>query len=243
MHSVTLVFTRGPMEGERAEYDLGALTFGREPSPQESGQVTMVLKGAESSISRNHATLLDSDEGVVLRNLSGNGTLVDGKLVLEDSVLKSGSTIRVGASHEFEVTWELVGGADAGREESSISAGALVKAGPLASPVVRALLVVYLLGILGVVGWLMTRPADGTHVADDWPALEASYTQYVTENLDETVSAMRVEKAAAIVKQLRVLRIKGRTEDVNRLCRELMAMDADINSPIYRYGAKCLGGF
>jgi pSer/pThr/pTyr-binding forkhead associated (FHA) protein len=243
MHSVTLVFTHGPMAGERAEYDLGALTFGREPAPMESGQLTMVLKGAERSVSRSHATLLDSDAGVILRNLSGNGTLVDGKLVLEDAVLKSGASIRVGTSHEFLVNWEIVGAETAGEERPTISAGALAKAGPLASPVVRALLGVYLLGILGVVGWLMTRPTDGTHVADDWPTLEPAYAEYIAENLDEQTQAARMEKAAGIVNQLRVLRIKERTEDVNHLCRELMAIDADIKSPVYRYGAKCLGGF
>lgn len=243
MHSVTLVFTQGPMKGESMQRDLGALTLGREPSALEPGQMTVLLRGADGSVSRNHATLLDEGGRVLLRNVSGNGTLVDGKLVLEDAVLRPGSKVKVGSSHEFVVEWQVVGAAASKEKSEGISTSALMNAGPLASPVVRAVLVVYLGGLLAILAWLMLGSSGDLYVADDWPELEQAYASYETPTLSNEERARRLAFAQQTVSRVRVLRIKERSADVHKLCRELMSLEADINSPIYRYGAKCLGSF
>jgi pSer/pThr/pTyr-binding forkhead associated (FHA) protein len=241
MQDVTIRFASGPMSGESGQYELGAVLLGREPRP-EPGQQSLVLRGADGSVSRSHALISDRDGKVVLTNISGNGTRVDGNLVMEEIVLKPGSTIAIGGNHEFGVEWQVVSGRERADQATGEKKQAKVtSSGPLASPLVRALLAVYLVGLVAVAGWLSWRGDGRGDIGDDWPELARAYADYEAPGVDEEEKARRARLAQAMLVRLRVLRVNERDRDVEKLCREMMRIDADTRSPIYRYGAKCLG--
>lgn len=240
MQDLRIAFARGPMAGESSSHDLGALLIGREPNP-EAGQQSLMLRGADSSVSRNHALIFDRDGEVVLQNSGANGTAVNGKLVLEETQLKPGDTIAIGANHEFRVDWQLVGSAARNASDRKEKSAPVTSSGPLRSPIVRTVLAVYLLGILAVALWFSWRGGAPEEITDDWPELGAAYKEYEPAGVDAKEKARRTRYAEAILVRLRVLRANERDEDVRRLCRELMRLDADIQSPLYRYGARCLG--
>lgn len=241
MQDLQINFTQGNMAGEAMNYAVGSLVIGREPRP-EPGQEALTIVGADGSISRNHATLADRAGDVILHNHSGNGTQVNGSLVMDEAVLKPGDVIGLGSRHSFTVHWQLVG-KQAGQEQASPKekASSVASSGLLGSPVVRALLVVYLAAILAVAAYLGWRGDGGREIRDDWPQLQQDYEQYQPQGLDEAEKLRRAEMAEAMLVRLRVLRANNRDREVTRLCQELMRLDADIRSPIYRYGAKCLG--
>ncbi len=162
MHDLHIQFTDGPMTGEHGQYELGSLVIGREPRP-EPGQLMIVLRGADPAVSRNHAIVLDVDGEVVLRNLSGNGTRVEGKVVMEEAVLQPGNSITVGQNHSFTVSWQVVGQRQAAKQKLSAgdSAAEVASSGLLGSPIVRSLLAIYLLGIIGVAAWFGLRGDGG----------------------------------------------------------------------------------
>jgi hypothetical protein len=243
MQELQISFTAGPMSGQSSLHELGSLVLGREPRPGP-GQQALLLPGADSSMSRNHLLLFDRNGEVVLENLSGNGTRVNGKLVMEQAVLKPGANIDVGSHHSFRVQWELLGGQQPSTQEkvSAVkSASSVASSGLLGSPVVRTLLVVYIAAIIAVAGYLSWRGDRKGEIRDDWPELSAAYADYQPAGLEESEKARRAQLAEAILVRLRVLRANERKEAVERLCRELMRLDADIKSPVYLYGAKCLG--
>lgn len=241
MQALQISFIQGPMQGMSKHYDLGEVVIGREPRP-EPGQQALVLTGADGSVSRNHASLFDRDGQVVLRNISGNGTRVDGTLIIEEAILKPGAKIAIGSHHQFEVQWQLVGRQKQESQDTKApNAAKVASSGILASPVVRALVAVYLLAIIAVAGYLSWQGGRDTTIPDDWPALSAAYEAYQPEELDEAEKARREQIAKAILVRLRVLRANENNQAVKRLCRKLMRLDADIQSPIYRYGAQCLG--
>lgn len=242
MQDLRIVFTRGPMAGESSEYDLGTVIIGREPRP-EPGQEPLVLRGADSSVSRNHTVLIDRDGAVVLQNTGANGTRVDGVLVLEEAILKPGAVIRIGDNHDFTVDWQRAGQHQPGKSQDAKpeSVSRVASTGLLGSPLVRTLLVVYLLGIIAVAVWLNWRGGLGGQIQDDWPELSVAYEAYNAPGVDAAEKARRTRLAEAMLIRLRVFRANEREADIQRLCRELMRVDADIQSPLYRYGARCLG--
>jgi len=242
MQDLRIDFTDGPMAGESKRFDLGAVALGREPIA-ESGQVVLTLRGADASVSRNHVVIVDNHGQVLLRNLSGNGTTVDGKLVLEEQLLKPGSIIRVGNSHEFTTDWQLVGTAQtlANQDAKKDNTPKVASQGMLGSPIVRALLAVYLLGIVAVAVWMSLRGEFATEIRDEWPTLSAAYEDYQPDGLTAPEKLRRTAIAESIIIRLRVHKSNERNASVQRLCRELMRLDADIQSPLYRYGAQCLG--
>jgi pSer/pThr/pTyr-binding forkhead associated (FHA) protein len=240
MQDLRIIFASGPMAGESSSYDLGSLLVGREPNP-DPDQRSLTLRGADGSVSRNHALIFDRDGDVVLQNSGTNGTSVNGKLILEEARLKPGDTITIGANHEFKVDWQLVGNAARNDRNKKEKPAAVTSTGPLRSPLVRTLLVVYLLGIVAVALWFSWRGGAPKTIGDDWPELGAAYEAYEPANVDAKEKARRTRYAEAILVRLRVLRANERDEDVRRLCRELMRLDSDILSPLYRYGARCLG--
>jgi pSer/pThr/pTyr-binding forkhead associated (FHA) protein len=241
MQALQIRFTQGPMQGTTKQYDLGYLLIGREPRP-EVDQQALILTGADGSVSRNHVALFDRDGQVILQNISGNGTRVDGTLIIEEAVLKPGAQITIGSHHQLEVKWQLVGRQK--QEDKDAKAPAATKAassGLLASPVVRALLAVYLVAIIGVAAYLSWQGGRNASIPDDWPQLSAAYEAYQPTEISAAEKTRRANLAEALLVRLRVLRANERTYEVKRLCRVLMRLDADIQSPIYRYGATCLG--
>jgi|GEM_PF-2462670 len=244
MQDLRIVFNSGPMAGETSRYDLGTVVIGREPRAEEPGQSLLVLRGADGAVSRNHATIFDREGLVYLNNTGGNGTRVDGKLVFEETPLSPGTVVSIGDNHAFKLDWQSAGQAqrDAkARETNKTTTTKVASSGMLASPVVRSLLIVYLLAIAAVAVWLNWRGSLGGEIPDDWPRLAAAYEAYQPAEVSEAEKARRARLAEAMLVRLRVLRTNERVDDVHSLCRELMRLDSDIESPLYRYGAKCLG--
>lgn len=233
MKDVTLTFTAGPLRGESSVIEVGHVVIGRQP-----GQGGVELKGAETSISRAHAELVEVDGKVVLRNLSPNGTTVNGKLILDEAELETGAILRIGSQFELRLEWWSAA-AETIVKQSSKKDKSKEKSGPLASPIVRALLVVYLGGIAAVGIWFGVFAGD-EGVADDWPGLVAAYRDYQTDEFAADEWERREREGQILVRELKALRTRGMTGNIEVICRELMNIDGDTDSPLYRYGMQCL---
>jgi hypothetical protein len=219
MQDIKIKFLSGPLKGHVTELD--------------------ELKGADTNVSRIHAQLIEQGGDIVVRNKSPNGTVINGKLTLDETVIKSGAKIGIGDQFELQLEWKTFGAETVIRKPKSTSPDALKK-GPLASPVLRAVLAVYLGGILLVGLWVALSPDEGV-AGDDWPALVASYEEYQKEEISADEWQARASRAEELVRELRALRTRDMEGDnMERICRELMSIDGDIKSPLYQYGARCL---
>lgn len=234
MQDVTITFTEGPQRGHSQEFEVGSVIIGRQP-----GEHGLELKHADKSVSRVHAELVAKDGDVELKNLSDNGTVVDGKLVLDSVRIHPGARIKIGAEHVFQVDWALVAPAP-GSPERAPKPGTSGGRGLLGSPVVRAVIGVYLLGIGGVGMWVASSD-DGGAIRDDWPALRGEYERYEAEGVSADQRDARLARAEILMRELRVLRVRGLRTEAKSICREMMSLDKDIHSPLYLYGANCLG--
>ncbi|MFT4520721.1 MAG: hypothetical protein ACI9JM_003126 [Halioglobus sp.] len=241
MRDVRLKFTKGPMASEVHHAELGSLVIGREPRETQAEQATLMLRGADSSVSRNHAALHDRDGKIILENISGNGTTVDGKLTVDDIELQPNTTIGIGSDHVFTIDWQVIRSQSVKSAQDKVNEPAIGSSGMLASPVVRAVIGLYLLGMIVVGVWFGMGGAGDTKINDDWPDLVAKYEKYNPAGLSDVEKTARKGQAQDMVIRLRVLRVNEQENDAKRLCREIMQLDADVNSPLYRYGARCLG--
>ncbi|MFK7977175.1 MAG: FHA domain-containing protein [Halioglobus sp.] len=239
MQDVLIRFKKGSMAGQIFQHTVGSLAIGREPQ-QEPGQESLVLVGAGDAVSRTHMLLLDDSGEMIVRNIGANGTKVNGKLVTESEKIESGATIAIGKHHEFSVSWQLVGGRKVTKQKSE-DIESVASSGMLGSPMVRAILGFYILSMVAVAAYLSIAAGSGSKYDDDWPELSAAYEDYQPANLTMDEKANRAEKAKSTLIQLRVLHMNDMDDDIKLLCRKLMHIDSDIHSPIYQYGAKCLG--
>lgn len=234
MQDVTVMFTSGPMRERRFEFEVGRVVIGRLP-----GDGGLELKGADTSVSREHAVLEEADGDIELCNLSPNGTTVNGKLVLDRVKVLPGAKVSIGDQHAFELAWTSF----ETRIDDAVArkAAKATKKGPLSSPVVRVVLGVYLAGIVGVALWLGVFADADAIAADDWPGLESAYQAYGPADLTEEERESRLVRARTLVRELRALRTQGIEQGTGSICREMMRIDRDSQSPFYLYGAKCLG--
>ena len=234
MQDVTVTFVSGPMRERRFEFEVGRVVIGRLP-----GEGGLELKGADTSVSREHAVLEEADGDIELCNLSPNGTTVNGKLVLDRVKVLPGARVSIGDQHDFELVWTSF----ETRIDDAVArkAAKAAKKGPLSSPVVRVVLGVYLAGIAGVALWLGVLADADAIAADDWPGLEAAYNAYQPAALTDQERQLRMERARTLVRELRALRTQGIEQGTSSLCREMMRIDRDSRSPFYLYGARCLG--
>ena len=235
MQDVQVRFSSGPLRGQSYDFEVGQVAIGRLP-----GEGGLELKGADSSVSRSHAELVDNGGDIELRNLSPNGTEVDGKVVLDSVVLKPGAEIKIGSDHSFSVQWKSFA-PEAPAWGTELKPRTPKKKGPLSSPVVRAVIGVYLLGLVGVAVWISSFDSGSGVAPDEWPALQAAYEAYDHPSFSEEEKAARTERAKVLVLRLRALRTRERTQDIEALCREIMGLDSNTDSPLYRFGAQCLG--
>jgi pSer/pThr/pTyr-binding forkhead associated (FHA) protein len=84
-----LIVRDGPLRGRRYEISSDGISIGRENS--------VVLFEADGEVSRNHATVRTSDEGIVVEDLgSTNGTYVNERRITEPTTLNRGDILRVG---------------------------------------------------------------------------------------------------------------------------------------------------
>jgi len=234
MQDISIRFIAGPMAGSNAEFEVGRLIIGRLP-----GAGGLELKHADSSISRVHAELIEDQGKIEIKNHSSNGTTVSGKLVLDSAPIEPGVQVQIGDNHVFEVHWasfDTVGKKNHpdGKAEESTSQGIL------ASPVVRAVMAVYLLGMVAVGVWV-SGSGSGDEITDDWPELASVYASYQPKGISPDVLAQRAAQAEFLVRKLRVSKTQGLDNEVDKICREIMSLDGDHQSPLFRYGAACLG--
>ncbi len=90
-----LIAQAGPLEGQQWTIQ-GSLIIGRDP------QVGIVILTPDKQVSRQHARLSTSKEGVLLEDLgSKNGTHLNGELIKEARHLKDGDTIQVAMAQQF----------------------------------------------------------------------------------------------------------------------------------------------
>lgn len=234
MQDVTITFTRGPMSGNAIEFEVGELNIGRQP-----GHDGLELKNAETAVSRIHAVLEELDGKITLHNRSSHGTQIDGKSIFDSVELEPGAEVSIGANHDFRVEWTSFTGSnkpeDGPEPEKSPAAP-----GPLASPVIRAVIVVYLLAMVGVAVWVSGARNKGGVAADDWPELQAAYEAYATETQSAKLHAERMARAEVLLREVRTLKTRGMHEAVAPVCREIMGLDKEVASPLFQYGAECL---
>lgn len=84
-----LIVRDGPLRGRRFEVESGEVTIGRES--------TDILVEDDGEVSRNHAVVRASDDGVEVEDLgSTNGTFVNERRISEPTGLGSGDILRVG---------------------------------------------------------------------------------------------------------------------------------------------------
>jgi hypothetical protein len=235
MQDVTISFIDGPLRGRSYEFEVGRVLIGRLP-----GKAGLELKGADTSVSRVHVELLEHGGGIKLRNMSPNGTKVDGKIILESVEIRPGARIDVGANHPFTIDWtSFQAYSDADKTVQTKVAPA--SQGPLSSPIVRAVIGVYVIGMLVVGLWLGISDDGELAAADEWPALLIEYEYYRANEMPEDMRSARVAQAELLVRKLRVLRTQDIYRGQERICRQIMTIDRDSKSPFYRYGAMCLG--
>jgi hypothetical protein len=231
MQDVTITFTAGPTRGQSIEIEVGHVTVGRQP-----GSGGLELKNADVTVSRKHAELVENAGGVELRNLSPNGTVVDGKVVLGEVLLEPGVEVAIGSKHRFVLEWARFGrGTGSGAADETRAKAS----GPLASPVVRAVLVIYLLGMIGLAVWLGGSEESGVG-ATEWPRARAAYEAYSVKGLDDETRARRLARAEELVREVQALQTRGLYRQIAPVCREIMGLDNDVRSPLFQFGAKCL---
>lgn len=228
---VVLLFRRGPLEGKQIPLRLGRVTLGREPGPEG------VTLPRDHAVSRQHGELYVEDGQVVYRNLSVNGTIVNRKIVQETRVLAPGDELGFGSDHLVEVRFRA-----AARKEPEEEAGekGLLSSGPLRNPVVRVVLIAYLVGLVAVVVWVKLQGGSSAERAFQ-RVREAYSAGYQPEGVPEEELTARLEQAEVLVRKLTTFERTENWTEARAACRELMALDADPQSPLYRFGARRLG--
>lgn len=234
MQDISIRFVAGPMAGSSAEFEVGRLIIGRLP-----GAGGLELKHADSSVSRVHAELIEDQGKIEIKNHSSNGTTVSGNLVLDSAPIEPGAQIQIGDDHVFEVHWASFDTTD--RKSHTEGKGDEPSSqGILASPVVRTVMAVYLLGMVAVGVWV-SGSGSGGEITDDWPGLASVYASYQPKGISPDVLAQRATQAEFLVRKLRVSKTLGQGNEVEKICREIMSLDGDHQSPLFQYGAACLG--
>lgn len=90
-----LIAQKGPLDGERWSIK-DHMIIGRDQ------QADLVILTPDKQVSRRHATLTRSGEGVLLEDLdSKNGTHLNGVRITEPTLLKDGDTIQIALAQQF----------------------------------------------------------------------------------------------------------------------------------------------
>lgn len=230
---VTLAIRKGPMLGRHRELELGPdpssrLVIGRDPGPGG-----WLLEG-DSTVSRRHGELFVQGGRLVYENASSNGTQVDGSTVLGRCALQPGAVLAIGG-HEIEVRFRSK------HKRADSEGGSLWNAGPLANPGVRLALIAYLVALLALAVFLGVR-GPGSGSADFLKAYSAYEERYLPSlSLGGDDQQKRLERATRLSAELEAHVQAERWNLADGTCRQLMALDQDPDSPIYRFAAERLG--
>jgi hypothetical protein len=186
-----LVWQSGPEAGASAEWWTNEATLGRAP------ESTFVVDDA--SVSRRHARLTRTSEGVFLEDLgSGNGTRLDGVPVTTRVRLRDGGHVELGGvSFRFETLVTTVTAA----RPSRASSGA-----PRLRPVLLGLLALTSVAVAGAAAWKARRPSGPAEV---------------------DVAAREVAAQADVVARAQALVRDGRWSEARRLLAPVWANAED----------------
>ena len=233
---VTLEFKKGPKAGEQRRVDLRALSgnkllLGREPGPGG-----MILDG-DVTVSRLHGELLEEQGQVVFVNHSANGTKVGDGFLMGSKALRPGEVLVLG-SHEIEVLYLP---SAASRQPANAAQGGVWQRGALARPPVRLLLAAYLLGLLSLTVFLGAR--GGSSSESHYREARGEYAErYLrVQGYSQAERAERLSRADRLTSELEAHIRAERWTLARDSCRELMALDKDTRSPIYRFAVRRLG--
>jgi len=230
---VVLLFRRGPLEGKRIPLELGRTALGREPGADG------VTLPRDHAVSRRHGELYAEDGQLVYRNLSANGTIVNRRIVQETRVLAPGDELRFGNAHLVEVQFRAAARPQPQQGAEQEEKG-LLSSGPLAKPLVRVVLVAYLVGLVALVVFIELQGERGSEHA--FQAVRVAYgSRYRPEGVPQEELEARLERAAVLVRKLASYERTESWSEARAACRELMALDSDPDSPLYRFGARRLG--
>lgn len=241
MLGVIIAFEAGPQQGETRDVELGSLVVGREPIT-ESHQQALALIGAGQSVSRTHFELFYQLGEVRLRSISANGTKVNGKAVTGEMILVPGDTVSPSEDIRLRISWrapEKIQASAAKSVQADASSG-LFSSGPLASPVIRSVIAIYLLGILGVAAWLNLSNSGSNFNEESSAELTSAYRVWGGEQFSVEELESRIRIIEGDLETLRVAMVRNEKETARVVCRRLRAMDATRESPVYRYAATCL---
>jgi pSer/pThr/pTyr-binding forkhead associated (FHA) protein len=230
--NVILLVRKGPIAGSRIELDLGRVAIGREPGPDG------VLLPGDAQVSRLHGELRLDEGKVFYRNLSPNGSLLDRAIVQGEKELTPGAELQLGTTYLIEVQFRPR--ERPAKTELRAASGALWQSGPLARPAVRAGLAVYLLALI-VLGVFLSLRGETTVVDEFAPAHREYLARYHPAGVDAEERKLRLARADRLVADLFALERAEAWEGARTACRQLMAIDGDPGSPIYRFGARHLG--
>ena len=230
MRTVVVEIRKGPLEGTELQLELGHVVLGREPGPGG------ILLSGDQQISRRHGELLEERGQLIYRNLSANGTWVNRELIRQQQVLRPGAELRLGDRTLLELRFEASEPTSALTEIVG-EGGNVARRGPLAKPLVRALLLTYILGVVAL--GLFFHSSSSSR--DDFEPVREDYALYRPAEASEVVLEGRLTRAAQLARRLEAFERRESWTRARATCRELMALDSDPDSPIYRFAARRLG--
>ena len=110
MNSPVLIVLTGKHKGKRVRLTDAETVIGRDEGAK--------IRVATHEVSRQHCLLIQSEAGVLVRDLnSRNGTFINGIPIAEETLLRPGDTLTTGP-----MTFELEGGDPAKKQAAPISA-------------------------------------------------------------------------------------------------------------------------
>ena len=131
-------------------------------------------------------------------------------------------------------------GSETSTAEQTSESMSVLNSGPLASPLVRIVLAVYLLAILGVAFWLSQDNVENAYNAQEVAIFKTQYQIWAGETYEDDMVAAKLDLIDKRMATLQVLLLQGDRRAARVICRELMAVDGLIESPLYQYATKCL---
>lgn len=233
---VTLNLQQGPMAGRKKDVEVGPPPQGKLVIGRDPGAEGLMLEG-DSTVSRRHLEILQQRGDLLLNNLSSNGTAVDGEIVLGQRMLTPGVLLGLG-THVVEVQFSaVVTRRSASRSEGPNSATMR----PRMSPLIKAVLGVYLLGLVGLGVFLAGR--GGEAMTSTYAAAREEYsTRYaVAHSMAQGDLERRLNEADQLVVELMGHLRSERWQLAEDTCRQLMDLDRDVHSPMYRFALRSLG--
>jgi len=250
-----IVVEKGPSAGTRLTLTSGKATIGADASS------TLALTGDEF-VSSPHVTITIEKGEAILRNVSSNGTLVNGRPVPE-ARLAAGDRLSIGLSHLLTVKSvprpsapppppsaarpqagrPAVAGASAPKSAASASPAAAAAPAPATAVTTGLRLPVWLMAYLGLMVVVFAFFAFRSLQSDAPPGIDtivANETQYANDHKfsqDETTRVVNLLQTATVQER------RGDARSAYEAYREVLGARkaVDPDDPAYRYAAARVG--